>query len=80
MLAKAAIEMKNATLDAKDAHISLLQDKIDLREFQPSARPKEASADTEEVVRGVLAVKRFDFKFIEVNIPEILRRLKRKLE
>src|SRR5262249_33523082 len=28
MLAKAAMEMKNATLDAKDAYIALLQDRI----------------------------------------------------
>jgi len=80
MLAKAAMQMKNATLAAKDAHISLLQDRIDLREFQPRIGPKEASADKEELVKDVLSVKKFDFKFIEVNVPEILRKLKRKLE
>jgi hypothetical protein len=76
MLAKAALEMKNATLDAKDAHIATLQERIDLRAFQPEPYADEA----EELVKDVVSVKKWDYKFFEVNFPELLRRLKRKLK
>jgi hypothetical protein len=80
MLAKAAIELKNAALGAKDAHIALLQDRIDLRVFQPQTQPTEADAGKEELVKDVLSVKKYDFKFLEINFPELLRKLKRKIK
>jgi hypothetical protein len=80
VLARAAIEMKNAALDAKDEKIALLQDRIDLREFQPKARPEKTDADKEELIKGVLSVKKYEFKFVEINIPELLRKLKRKFD
>lgn len=76
MLAKAVMEMKNATLDAKDSEIALLQDRIDLREFQPKTESKPA--DKEELVKGLVSVKKYDFKFFEFNVPEMLRKLKRR--
>jgi hypothetical protein len=76
VLAKAVIEMKNATLEAKDARIDLLEDRIDLRVFQPKA----SDAGKEEIVKDVLSVKKYDFKFFEINFPEILRKLKRKIK
>jgi len=79
MLAKAAMEMKNATLEAKDAHIALLQDRIDLRNFQPKGQPEAADSDKEELVKDVLSVKKYDFKFLEINFPELLRKLKRRM-
>jgi hypothetical protein len=77
-LAKAAIEMKNAALDAKDAHIALLQDRIDLRTFQPQMDAPDAAK--EELVKDVVSLKKWDYKFVEINFPELLRKLKRKLE
>lgn len=79
ILAKAAIEMKNASLDAKDAQIALLQDRIDLRVFQPQPQLKEADAGKEELVKDVVSVKKWDYKFLEINFPELLRKLKRRL-
>jgi hypothetical protein len=79
-LARAAIEMKDAALGAKDAHIALLQDRIDLRGFQPQAEPKGAGGGKEELVKDLLSVKKYDLKFLEINFPELLRKLKRKMK
>jgi hypothetical protein len=75
MLSKAAIEMQNSTIEAKDARIALLQERIDLRTFQPVNHPK---VEEEELVKGLVSVKKWDYKFLELNLPEILRRLKRR--
>lgn len=80
VLAKAALEMKNAALDAKDAQIALLQDRIDLRVFQPQSEAKETDGGKEELVKDVLSVKKYDLKFLEINFPELLRKLKRKIK
>jgi hypothetical protein len=80
VLARAAIEMKNAALDAKDAHIALLQERVDLRTFQPQLQSEEADPGKEELVKNVLSVKKYDFKFLEINFPELLRKLKRKMK
>lgn len=72
--------MKNAALDAKDSHIALFQDRIDLRVFQPQPQPKEADAGKEEIVKDVLSAKKYDFKCFEIDFPEILRKLKRTMK
>jgi hypothetical protein len=79
MLAQAAIEMKNATIDAKEERISLLEERIDLRAFRPRQHLVEAEAGKEDLVRGIVAVKKWDYKCFEIDFPELLRKLKRKL-
>jgi hypothetical protein len=72
--------MKNSALDAKDAHIALLQERIDLRAFQPRTYQNETDSEKEELMKGVVAVKKWDYKFLEINFPELLRKLKRNLK
>ncbi len=79
MLAKAALEMKNATMAAKDERIALLQERIDLREFQPKKEEKK-NEDKEDIVKDMVAVKKYDLKFMEINLPELLRKLKRRFQ
>jgi hypothetical protein len=78
MLAKAVIGAKDAELEAKDAHIALLGERIDLRAYQPQLKGTETNK--EELVKGVLSVKKYDYKFLEIDFPELLRKLKRRLK
>ncbi len=78
-LAKAAMQMKNATIGAQRTHIGLLQDTIDIRAFQPQTPAEKTESDKEELVKGLVSVKKWDYKFVEVDVPELLRRLKRRL-
>jgi hypothetical protein len=79
MLAKAALEMKSAAIAAKDEQIALLQERIDLREFQPK-RDEKKNEDKEDIVKDIVAVKKYDLKFMEINLPELLRKLKRRFQ
>ena len=79
-LARAAAEMKSATLDAKDAQIALLQDRIDLRVFQPRRQPAEGDPGKEELIKDLMSVKKWDYKCFEINLPEVLRKLKRRVK
>lgn len=79
MLAKAALEMKSAAIAAKDEKIALLQERIDLREFQPKKEDKK-DEDKEDIVKDMVAVKKYDLKFMEINLPELLRKLKRRFQ
>jgi hypothetical protein len=76
MLATAIVQAKDATISAKDAEIANLKDALDLRTFARSL-PAPSSADSEQIIEGVLAVKKMEYKGLELNTPEILRRLKR---
>jgi hypothetical protein len=78
MTITSVIQMQNATLAAKDAQIALMQERIDLREFQPTPSPKQGDGDKEAIIDGVLSVKKVEFKEFELHVPEILRKLKRK--
>ncbi len=78
VLARAALEMKNATIEAKDAQLGVLQEKIDLLLFQPKSQIHPPEPEKEELVKGIVAVKKWDYKFLEFNFPGLLRRLKRK--
>jgi len=79
VLAKAVLELKDATIDARNTEIAVLKEHVDLRTFRPGSdsRPKVAS-DTEVLVKGVVSVKKYDFKFLEIDFPETLRKLKRR--
>jgi hypothetical protein len=80
MLAQAAIALKNATIEAKDERIALLEDRIDLRKFQPAPTSNQTTVDKEDLVGGLVSLKKWDYKFLELNLPEIFRRLKRRLK
>ncbi len=76
-LAKAILQVKDATIAAREEQISTLRERIDMREFLPR-RAAIPTPDTEPIIDGVVAVKQYDFKFLQVNFPELLRKLKRK--
>ena len=79
-LAAAAVQLKNATIAAKDAEIALLKDRLDLHAFSESAEPrKDAPAETEPIVKGVVSVKKLVlWDALQIELPEILRKLKRR--
>jgi hypothetical protein len=74
MLANAVLQAKNAAISAHQSEIALLRENLNLRDFA-AVSPK--ASDSEEIIEGVLAVKKMEYKGFEVNTPEILRRLKR---
>lgn len=52
------------------------QDSVDLSEFQPKT---ESKTEKEELMKGLVSVTKYDFKFLEIDVPEPLRKLKRGL-
>ena len=77
MMAKSVLQLKNATIEAKDALIDALKEKVDLRTVLPNRATVLEPEDSEPLVGELVSVKRHSFKFLEVNFPEILRKLKR---
>jgi hypothetical protein len=76
---QSVVQAKDATIAALEERNVVTQERLDLRGFLPS--PNSASKvqqDREEIINDLVAVKKFDWKFIEVNVPEILRKLKRR--
>ncbi len=57
-----------------------LQERLDLRALQPMVSPAREPPEKEDLVKDLVAVKKLDYKGIELNLPEILRRLKRVLK
>ncbi len=78
LLAKALLEAKEAALCARNDQILALQERLDLRRFLPAA-PSDTKqpSDSEPILKGIIAVKKYDYKFLQIDFPEILRRLKR---
>lgn len=76
VLARAVLQMKDATISAQSEALAVLHERLDLRTFLPSNQPATAG-DSEPVVAGLVSVKNYSFKFVDVNFPEILRKLKR---
>lgn len=79
-LAKAVFQAQIAAIEAKDQTILALQERLDLRALHPVASPAQGTPDKEDLVKDIVAVKKWDYKFFELNLPEILRRLKRLLK
>ncbi len=74
--ANTLIEMKQATIQLKDATIQSLN----LTNYQLSEEIKhQATKDEESIISGVVSVKKVETYGFNINLPEILRRLKRKL-
>jgi hypothetical protein len=79
MLAKAVLMAKDAAIHAHQAEIAALQERLDLRAFLPPPKMEDKkSADSEPIIDGVLAIRKYDLKFLQIDFPEILRKLKRK--
>ena len=77
ILAKAVLQTQVATIEAKGQTILALQERLDLRALQPISPLAKDAQDKEELVKDLVAIKKFDYKFIELNLPEVLRRMKR---
>ena len=77
IMAKAVFQAQAATIEAKDQTILALQERFDLRALQPITPPAKEAQDKEELVKDLVAIKKFDYKFVEFNLPELLRRIKR---
>ena len=76
VLARAVLQLKDATISAQGEEIAALQERLDLRTFLPPSQQVTGS-DSEPLVKGLVSVKKHNFKFLEVDFPEILRKLKR---
>lgn len=79
-LAKVALQMQNATIEAKDQTILALQERLDLRVLQPVAPHPISGSDKEELVKDLVAVTKWEYRGLEFNLPEALRKLKRKFK
>jgi hypothetical protein len=78
VLAKSILQLKDATIQARDTEIELLKGTIDLRGYL--ARPKKSHEESgsEPLITGVVSVKKYTVKFLEFDFPAILRKLKRR--
>ena len=78
VLAKSILQLKDATIQARDTEIELLEGTIDLRGYL--ARPKKSHEESgsEPLITGVVSVKKYTVKFLEFDFPAILRKLKRR--
>jgi hypothetical protein len=74
VLAGAVLQAKEATINAQQCEILTLKQSLDLRGYLPN---ENKTLDSEALIEGIVAVKKFEHKGIEFNLPEILRRLKR---
>jgi hypothetical protein len=76
-LAKAVLQTQVATIEAKDHTILALKERLDLRALQPITPPAKEAQDKEDLVKDLVVIKKFDYKFIGLNLPEVLRKIKR---
>lgn len=75
---KSQIMFANAAIQMKDATIEFL--KISNYQIQQQLLTNHTSKheDEESVIKGIVNVKKYDGNWFSVNLPEILRKLKRK--
>lgn len=81
------LTLAHAVLQAKDATIQLQQTTINQQHRQLSGElliesmkdvtPKPKDKDTEEVLGGMVEIKKYEGKVVNVNLAEIYRRIKR---
>jgi hypothetical protein len=79
-LAAAELQAKNATIEAQQLTISvqkaLLNGEI-LLDSMKDVTPKPKEDDKEELLGGTVALTKTNWKGVELNLPEIFRRLRR---
>ena len=79
-LTLARIQLMNATIAAKDTEIALLKEKFDLHRFSELVEPSPSeSNEVEAIWPGYFGIKKLVlWDFLEIELPEMLRRLKRR--
>jgi hypothetical protein len=71
------IQLAKAIMQAKDAQIEYLQlSNFQLQNRQPTIE-LSVQKDKEDIIPGIVAVKKVEVKGVEINLPEIVRKLKR---
>lgn len=78
VLAKSILQLKDATIQAKDTEIELLKGTIDLRGYVARSKTSHEESGSEPLITGVVSVKKYTLKFLEFDFPAILRKLKRR--
>lgn len=74
------VQLAAAIIAAKDAQIeALTTTNTLLRGRELPAPTTHPESDEEPIVSGILSVRPFEVKGIRIHLPEILRRLKRRL-
>lgn len=81
-LGQAQIRLNEATIAAQQSHIAGLEDRLNLVTYIPAKDSTTSGAppESEALIGNLVTVKPYDFKFVSVNIPEILRKLKRRFQ
>jgi hypothetical protein len=78
-LARAEIQLKEATIQQQQVTIEQLRPPgggLMLESLQQVTPPPKGE-DREEVLGGLVAIKKFEWNFLEVGFPEVFRRLRR---
>ncbi len=77
---KSQLALSQALAQAKDAQIEALQlYNYQYRQVVNINTTKSNVSNDEDIIKGVVTLKKFDIRGLSINLPEILRRLKRKL-
>lgn len=74
---KSQLLLAQSVIQAKDATIEMLQ----LSNYQYKQHLEihaDKELEKEDVIKGIVAVKKYEGKGFSINLPEILRRLRRK--
>lgn len=72
---KSQLTLANSMIQLKDATIESLQ--LSNYQYKQTLELQKPKNETEEVVKGMVTIKKYDGKWFEINLPEIFRRLKR---
>jgi hypothetical protein len=76
---RSQLMLSEAIIQAKDASIQSLNLTVyRYEQFALEHAQSDKSKNEEDVIKGVLAVRKFDGKGFSVDLPEIFRRLKRR--
>lgn len=72
------LEQKSAIIENKNSSIELLE--LTNLQYKQLIKTSKISQEKEDVIPNILSVKKFDGKFFSINLPELLRMLKRKIK
>jgi len=77
---KSQLSLASSIIQAKDSTIEMLQ----LSNYQYrqllNSRSTESGSQNEELIKGIISVKKYDGKGFSIDFPELFRRLKRKFK
>jgi hypothetical protein len=72
MISQSIIQLKDATIQ------SLQLSNFEYKNLLEAEKSENKGKDEEEIIKGVVSVNKYEGKGFSINIPEIVRRLKRK--